>query len=404
MFDTETYDFTWVAGSSPRLSGEGVVDHQDGKQAKLELWSFAVHVGGFIYWMEKAAINTWQSSLYVMRRMSTVPPYGIETLPGLSANPAGFTGSTSSELSAWSEEVNPATGLRNYYNSDVAIPFEGYPWKLIHYDGYIYFGHVCEVRRVPVTGGSAETLLWGYTTPYDRNAAPTGTLYRDHESDYAETPEGAPNPNNPTSFPNDPHHLGTKVPELEGLNFSHYGWVVLDDDLLFVNASGASMEQFAAGNRWARLHLPTLIDSFDSDGPQRVNRESPQWVTISGGTAMWEQRSSWTAKVNALDLRWRDGGRPLMNAPMKAACVPTAGPLAGKLVFGFQVWSGDLTPIDFVYELASEWPVAVVSVLEPGFDLFEIDVTLLFEGRALKGYANTHTLNPADAPEEVQLS
>lgn len=388
IFDPDTLDWTWVAGSTARTTGQNPVDAQIGKNATTSpIQSYAVYDGGYIYWLEGWESNTYARNLMVVRRMSTTYPYGVETYTsGPSGTPSGFTGSTDSELKAWVESFNPSTGMWNMYNQDVAYPTAGYPAKLAVRNGYLYFGFMFDIRRMPLAGGPVETLFFGYHSPESQ--------FRDHLMDYEDTPFGGYN--------NIPDHRRNGVPELEGVNFEEFDWVLFGNDLMFINGSG--VEAYEMGKRWAKIDLVELERRYDEQGPVRVDRASPQWVTVSGASSIWEQISAWADQVNALDLYWKDGGRPLAYAPMKRATVPTSGPLAGRLVFAQVPYSADLTITDVNYGLPPDRQCSVVSVLEPGELMFEADVTVLFEGKALKGYSNVRALNAAEAPEEVRLS
>lgn len=402
--DQNTLQATVVAGGAAQGVGVEPIDGSGVGNVSLDLTtSYSCYKDGHIYWFERGFTPSGASDgrylFYRLRRMQTIPPYGVETLPNPVLTPTGLTSYTYSDVLDFIFD-RQTNGLRNYLRDDVAAAYHYGPYHLADRgDNYLYFGQTNDIRRISLDDWTIETILYGEVDIRHDNY--TVFTDRDHLSDFEETPYGAP-AGPPTNFESVPNAAKLGIPELEGLDMATSGWQWYDNDrLVFLNNT---MFQWGPprGKFMCTIDVTAIEQRIATSGvPERVNRANPQWETIANGTYISEQQHAWNPIVTGSST-WRDGGNPLMWLAGEIFAVNNNSPLAGKIVFLHHEIG-----LDLAYNWATRYfepdrGMTVVAFLEPEPNVI-FDVQLSFEGTALQGYAAHISLPHQQAPEVVSL-
>lgn len=413
--DPNTYEFEFIAGSA--ASGP-FVDAPVGTDAVIWDVGQAVFHDGFIYWVEMYpglidGVST--PARKTVRRMSITPPYPVETVTPDFNVPAGWPGILGS--SAWFDQINPATGMQNIFNDDI-LPLAGSSTAILGFgiwDGHMYFAaetfasaHAYYyIKRCPLEGGPLELLFYGIGYRDVSNAVNT---HRDMQNDSAEFPNGLKH-----QTLNIWYESNHYTPDLEGLEPLFTSILIDPEGFLYAqNLAGGRFQ--SGGNEWGtriiRFSLPDLVADYEASGPQRINRENPQWDTLNNGTTFWE--ASNTGKQpgvfqGGIPLDWprrrhwsgRDGYVPLISHVLVTgwALNWNAPQWEGKIVFVHPEISESVGALSYTSTATNN--AMMVAVLEPGGG--EMELRLNFEGIALKGYGAAPGMPAAYAPEIVTL-
>lgn len=418
--DPVTYSLEWVAGAPidpfNQTVDDPIVDAPVGRDAMFGLTGQFVHHDGWIYFPDdpervSALGGSGRASFRRnLRRMSTTAPYAVETVLDYSSPGNGYPGDAA--IVPWMAEINPSTGLPNFFNDD------GLFWVnssvaqnmgMVIWEGYAYFlckgvgaanSFLC-IKRAPLTGGPLECLFYGIGK---LNLSVPPSTFRDDQNDSYEYPMGISLAQGSAV---DGASVYVGVPDLEGWG-PDYDWMALttQGDLIMPNWVGgrfaSSYNQY--GTRQIRFRLPELVAYFEANGPQRVNRDDPQWDTIVGGTAFDETTSSRGGSAQTRDWTFRDGSVPLMTHQLMpgSAYNLVSEEWRDKVAFVQPVITTSIANHEFgSLSTANAMVVSVIS--ETGAET-DLHVNLYFDGIALKGYGATASLPAAFAPEEVVLS
>lgn len=416
--DPNTYEFEKIAGSYFPDGGDSPVDSPVGLYATFGDVGQALVHGGWIYFPDIPVRFGSSQELTSIRRMGLTPPYPVETVWD-GGSPAGYPGTGDPlALIRWWNAINPATGLPNNLNDDV---FTHSGSSVARYAGmaiwedYIYvlsslaagfvetpfesFQRIQAIKRIPIEGGSFETLFYGLGYGGYRATAE----FRDDINDSLEFPTGIPH----DFLANHRVWSFVGVPELEGWDPDLSGIEVSPNGTLFMpNDCGANFQSGfnAWGVRIIKFDLPTLIAHYEAEGPWRVDRANPQWDTISGGTAFDESALDGRQLPANRNRIWltRMGGTPLLSHQiMPGATMNNVHPdWVGKYVFIQPSITDSVFPLDLSPDSTNN--AMIICVLSEG--VTDLQANLYFDGIALKSYAAGPGLVRAYAPEEVVLT
>lgn len=415
--DPVSYGLERIAGTTidpfAQTVDDPMIDSAVGLDATFGMAGQFAHHEGWIYFPDipervSAISGSGRGSFRRnLRRMSTTAPFAVETVLDYSTPGNGYPGDASA--AAWWDAINSSTGLPNFFNDDILVHggsstamqvgmviWEGHAYFLSQGDGVTY-AYSC-IKRAPLTGGPLECLFYGIGK---RNAIVPPSTFRDNQNDSYEYPQGLSSSQGVQGA-----HWYTGVPDLEGWAPS-YDWMAIttQGDLIMPNWVGgtlaSSYNQY--GTRQIRFRLPELVAYFQANGPQRVNRDNPQWDTIVGGTAFDETPNSRQGAARTRNWTFRDGSTPLMTHQLMPGIAYNLNSpeWRDKVAFIQPVITNDITGFDVSDSTANAMFVSVISETGPGGDL---QVNLYFDGVALKGYGANPGLAPEYAPEEVVLT
>lgn len=381
---------TWIAGTTT-----GPTDSHDGKLVQLsdEMGSYTCD-REYLYWTEPITLGG------AVRRMKLEPPYPVETLftsISLPFNERWDIGSDGFPKRLGSDYLG-------YNGSEVAMGVHG---------DYLYFLTEADLRRIPKTGGgSVETIIYGGKNKREDFDSKT-VGWSDIPGagllgwiGYIVDEEGNSIPGSNLGYPG--------IPDLDGLySVDHTSLKAVGNRLFFLNSAGSSGSNNTNwwGRRFSYFDMDVLLDTYASEGPQRPNRENPQWETISNGTALWEAEPA--PRVTHYSLfracgyihNERAGSEPLHSHPGSFFDFnPNAvAPWNERLVFSHMMvnFSGYSDWLDFSSQTINiGWGC---SYLEETNLRGQFDLSLQFTGDSLKGYAAAHVLRSPTAPDQVNL-
>ena len=411
--DPTSYALERIAGSNTALGGDEVLIDAVGLNAKFGRPGQFVHHDGWIYYPEipenvAALSGSGRGSLRRnVRRMSTTAPYEVETYLDYSTPGNGYPGDSTAP--SWWDQINSSTGLPNFFNNDILVHGSNSTAQqvgMVIWDDHFYFlsqgdgvayAYTC-IKRAPLAGGPLECLFYGIGKI---NQVVPPSTFRDNQNDSYEYPQGLSASQGTSGM-----SWYTGVPDLEGWGPS-YDWlaVTTKGDLIMPNWVGGTFASFynQYGTRQIRFSLPELVAYFQANGPQRVNRDDPQWDTIVGGTAFDETSNSRDGAARTREWTFRDGSTPLMTHQLMPGSAYNLNSLEwrDKVVFIQPVITNDISAYDIADSTANAMFVSVISETAPASDL---QVNIYFDGVALKGYGASPGLAPEYAPEMVVLS
>jgi hypothetical protein len=143
------------------------------------------------------------------------------------------------------------------------------------------------------------------------------------------------------------------------------------------------------GHTFARINLAELIANYETNGPTQHNPTEPLFEILNNASAPWEGNGKWQPMWNTgYNILHREGSSPIHNT------------IENNWFFD------DSGAIVFMHEEFPNWRVNsertcwMMSRLVPDNLL---NVSIVFEGQALKGYSNVRQQQTAWAPEEVVL-
>lgn len=323
--------------------------------------------GDHIYWV--SSTGGWPPT-YILVRSHIDSPGTLETIQ---------TFETYSSYEAY--EIDPSTG--EPYGLGVNSVYPGYIAMVAHDDGWIYWVEATSttapvgdppkesyaaVRRIRAGGGDIENLMVNIAS-----AGKTTMSY--NYPDRTRDKEDGPWP------------IGLGFYPLRGTQAR------IKDDWLYWIDFGTAWD--SEGYTWNRVYLPDLI----KDAPVQFKPLDPQMEIIGGGSSASEGTSRWGTYYNVQDwfIRWREGERPIYGTLDVAWCFD----VDGSILFTEEGWIGFQqlgTPLSL-----GENGMRIIHRLSPPSSL-TANVTIKFEGNALKGYSNARQIPSLFAQDEVVLT
>jgi len=275
-----------------------------------------------------------------------------------------------------SYEIDPSTGLP--YGLGVDSSYSGYMGMAVHDDGWIYWTEnssteapagnnqsYAAIRRMRTGGGDIENLMVNLANPGQTSRS---FNYPDGSKDKS----------------NGPWPIGLGWYGLRGTQAR------IKDDWLYWIDYGTAWE--SEGYTFNRVYLPTLI----KNAPVTFDPFNPQMELIGGGSSGSESTARWGPYYGVQEwmIRWREGERPIYGTLDVAWCFDTDG----SILFTEEGWIGFQK---LGYGLG-ELGMRIIHRLSPPKAL-TANVTLKFEGNALKGYSNARQIPVFSAQDEVVL-
>ena len=400
--DPQTGLSTWIAGAP--WSTYSPLDSHDGRLARLPTYIGPYACDRNYFYFAETDVDSTGTGAHI-RRMKLEPPYPIETV--FRSNPSiGFG-------DQWT--IYP-DGFRGHLQSDYWSSSEDQAMAV--YDGYLYALQGADLRRVPVTGGSVENIIYGGNTiREDRFSTASGWTHSPDRywigwNSARKWPQDSSSPFTISEW----DYPG--VPDLEGLDISNLTEMkVVGNRMFFINNSaneGANISSNWWGRSFCYFDMDNLLEEYGKSGPRKPNRANPSWNTISNGTAQWESdaalnncfpRSSYRDACGYIQNE-RTGSEPLHQwTGDRFDFNPNAtAPWNQRLVFvsmhnNFGEYFDWYEPQNIA---SASWGVCYLE--EEGSSAgAQYNLSIQFTGDYLKGYGAARAMSPAKAPAEVHL-
>ena len=325
----------------------------------------------YIYWM------SWQSANYPYRagtvnkgrnlcRARRESPGTVEVIASFVKGGLDGTGPDEAYPQEWLSYINPVTGLPNCFNSNII--WGGQNVVAAIDEGYIYLVENAQIstesgtfrwhsiRRIRIGSDIAELLYYWYGT--------FGYVTYSFDEDFEWNSNKLP--------------VGVGVAPLYNSTARvRDGWLYWLDVASQLNSQGITFN---------RIYLPPLV----KDGPKLHDPYSPTFEILNNASAPAEGDGKWV-QPSPWGILWRGGSSPIHNTTDSNWFFDDDGGI-NFIHEEFPAWRG----------YSNYFTTWVLSRLVPPA-AGTINVNLIFEGNALKGYGRVRELDRPWAPEEVHL-
>lgn len=349
-------------------------------------WGYLFTIDDDYLWYLSSYVPVTTASVSRLVRKSLTPPYGEEIVTEW--NTVNVIGDGNPGF--WERD---STGLPYGAYDDV---FRGEPndgTQLANDDNYLYFFWSNEQKPVVSEPSLEGTVInWqektlttlkrcSKTVPYTLETLLWGDLQR--SSDRYSEDRGA------YGFDQDFGAFPIYTGILAGQNARgavRDGWLYWLDYGSEFN-TGASV--WRAGSQFRRINL----DMFENNKPIKLDPENPPFEILSNASANFESHARTNYYANRV-THWRDGAYPLHSATGGGSWYFEDD---GSIVFMHR----EFDEILYYDNTRTWWPIMRLTPPDSANNTFQ--VSLIFEGNALKGYGPVHQHPASYVPEEVFL-